>query len=612
MGEHEQPVLGMRSCLDFCEAEGHESQWRAREWFVVNKASVQLTQDGALLPVLEMGVEAREQCAGEHGIEDAKITRPDHPLVKYAEEFTRNFELIAERKSSIYHLRELAKASVLAKTIMDGGITSEESWFTTVLDREGLQGEQEAVPQLWNDRCYSRLLVKGGKLQDVRKVAGQMHGVSGGVHFGLDRLRLASVAVDKQPLNLQQRAWRSMYMPTEKAVRLPQGVDLSLGSFELSGPESVAQGLPELPVGADFWRSLADESSSVLAEKALFRRVFQAHMSDRQQEGEQFLPPGSSPSSLARLRELVKAEDEVQQRRRDHFFSTTFLASAPGPLFPSSWTESLDIQGAQADGGAQAGGALHPRPDLKESPALLKHMLRGASPSFAKTAEDGCAFRIYRLGTLELRSTQEANGEEELGVVFSLRPKELPGVRRRVLDEREKVVGAAVYVERALRQQQPGKTRGPFRSHFYVVFETEGGGRIVTEESAHGLVTLEENPEDLLDRNSLAKVFCSASCSTVGAGTTVRDIKVRQAKELRERAAAKAESRAFYCDAAFSWALQEPQPAPAPQRQSRGADPGLRLALSAGGLPAAAAARRPLHNAGRRKLGERNCFQNLF
>ena len=31
------------------------------------------------------GVEARELSRGAAGLEDAKVTRPDHPLVKYAE-----------------------------------------------------------------------------------------------------------------------------------------------------------------------------------------------------------------------------------------------------------------------------------------------------------------------------------------------------------------------------------------------------------------------------------------------------------------------------------------------------------------------------------------------
>eukprot|EP00972_Heterocapsa_arctica_P001654 236940-Heterocapsa_arctica.AAC.1 len=72
------------------------------------------SEDDVLIPFVKMGVEAREQVLKNGNLEDAALTRANHPLVKYAEQFTHNFDLIAERKSVIYHLRELAKASTLA------------------------------------------------------------------------------------------------------------------------------------------------------------------------------------------------------------------------------------------------------------------------------------------------------------------------------------------------------------------------------------------------------------------------------------------------------------------------------------------------------------------
>jgi hypothetical protein len=35
MGQYEQPVIGMKSCLDYSENETREKEWNAREWFVV-------------------------------------------------------------------------------------------------------------------------------------------------------------------------------------------------------------------------------------------------------------------------------------------------------------------------------------------------------------------------------------------------------------------------------------------------------------------------------------------------------------------------------------------------------------------------------------------------
>merc|ERR1719261_2084022 len=122
----------MKSVFDFFAEEAHngdDNEWRAREWFVVRKAEVQVSEDNVLIPQLKMGVEAREQVMGKDGLEDARITREDHPLVKYAEGFTHNFDLIAERKGSIFHLRELAKASILAKYLIDADINLSDAWF---------------------------------------------------------------------------------------------------------------------------------------------------------------------------------------------------------------------------------------------------------------------------------------------------------------------------------------------------------------------------------------------------------------------------------------------------------------------------------------------------
>jgi hypothetical protein len=48
---------------------------------------------------------------------------------KFADAFTRNFDLVAERKSVVFHLRELAKASVMAKYLVDSNIRVSSSWY---------------------------------------------------------------------------------------------------------------------------------------------------------------------------------------------------------------------------------------------------------------------------------------------------------------------------------------------------------------------------------------------------------------------------------------------------------------------------------------------------
>jgi len=195
MGEYEQPVVGMRSCVDVFDTEELQREWRAREWFVVRQAEVLRSHDSVLVPEVTMGVEAREQECGPDGVEDKPITRSDHPLVKYAEAFTHNFDLIAERKSVIYHLRELAKASVMAKFLAEAGVNVDASWLNLV--EKGRATCCMEVPQLWNENFRREVRVKGGDAAVPAGAELEMDtmdtstSVYGGVQFGLDRFSLA-------------------------------------------------------------------------------------------------------------------------------------------------------------------------------------------------------------------------------------------------------------------------------------------------------------------------------------------------------------------------------------------------------------------------------------
>ena len=89
MGEFEQPVVGMKSSFDLSENESEEMcNWSAREWFMVRKAEVQMSESNMLIPMARMGVEAREQTVKGNSLLDVPMTRPDHPMVKYAEACT--------------------------------------------------------------------------------------------------------------------------------------------------------------------------------------------------------------------------------------------------------------------------------------------------------------------------------------------------------------------------------------------------------------------------------------------------------------------------------------------------------------------------------------------
>jgi hypothetical protein len=153
-------------------------------------------------------------------------------MVKYAESFTQNFELIAERKSVIYNLRELAKASVLAKFLLDSGIKLEETWFNLAPSTKMPCTTQ--IPQLWNERIRNLVEMKDGEIL-VTEASKQpkMHGIYGGVEFGLNKFNLTAAAQSRQaavaaPVSLSK-------VPTGFARRSP------LAMASLSGQPLIAR-----------------------------------------------------------------------------------------------------------------------------------------------------------------------------------------------------------------------------------------------------------------------------------------------------------------------------------------------------------------------------------
>merc|ERR1712061_978482 len=86
---------------------------------------------------------------------------------------------------------------------------------------------------------------------------------------------------------------------------------------------------------------------------------------------------------------------------------------------------------------------------------MFADFLASAPPSFEKSTEDGIRFRIYKCGSLEVRTCQEPNGKEVIGAVFSVRPVVahpcLEQEQARTVGEGEKVVRVTQYVERSTR-----------------------------------------------------------------------------------------------------------------------------------------------------------------
>lgn len=470
MGEYDQPVVGMKSCFDYYEDNGMADKWNAREWFIVKQAEIQMSETGVLFPAIKMGVEAREQIQGPFVLEDKELTRPDHPLVKYAEEFTRNFDLIAERKSSIYHLRELAKACALAKFLEESVSTSlQQDWFEPIID-EKVPCSLE-VPQLWNERFASKITVDNGRIVDTNGVFTNKHGVYGGVDFGLDKALAAAAAAPAAPLKrspviktavqtsvfpalrggpqtfsltpaapaappgvraqgLLSAALRPTVAPAVSAAALsatmgaaPQGVDMNLDDFNLSSTTQAVEvqggacswgGVAG--AGRAFWSNLdSSESEFDQEDKCFLKGVFNPYMSDRREEGDMFTPPDASQEAVQELKSLLQKEAKMQEKRKDHFYGKSFTLEDPGQLFPHSWTNSVGIMST----GTGMARKLQARPDYHCQMQKIQEVMQNTMPVFDKQTEDGMRFRVYQVGSLEVRTTQEHDGKEVVGAVYS-------------------------------------------------------------------------------------------------------------------------------------------------------------------------------------------------
>merc|ERR1712217_756744 len=123
---------------------------------------------------------------------------------------------------------------------------------------------------------------------------------------------------------------------------------------------------------------------------------------------------GSSVAYVGKLRELVEAEDKVRLDRVEKFLSPEFKRGEYDALFPPTWA-TVNI----VDAGVKV--ELHEREDYLAEAAELDSIVGSVSASFEKSTEDGSIFRIYEKGALEVRTVQEFEGEEVVGVVYSKR-----------------------------------------------------------------------------------------------------------------------------------------------------------------------------------------------
>mmetsp|Transcript_69942 Transcript_69942/g.197338 ORF Transcript_69942/g.197338 Transcript_69942/m.197338 type:complete len:368 (+) Transcript_69942:2-1105(+) len=364
-----------------------------------------------------------------------------------------------------------------------------------------------------------------------------MHSVYGGVQFGLDRMSpqlisglghgaeapFAAHALPDQPIG--------GYIPLPRARAAPKGVDLNLDKFGLTAPERLGLGGPvHAAQGDKFWSSLSGGGKSAAGDASLdlFKQVYTPQLCDRRSEGDLFAGPNCNASYLQKLRGLVEEEAQAKQQRKDHFLSAGFTVGNAGPLFPLSWTSSIEIACRRAP------RQLHAHSDHE----IKAEELKPTEITFDQHTEDGVRFRIYKHEGREVRTTQEYKGKEVVGAVFSTAPACSPK-EPASQHECEHVVKATRYVEASADGHR-----------YYTVLETEGGNVDVAEMLPCGDIVWEGSPEGLDERNSQAKVLDSAKCSR--ARVKLQDVKACTPDAAASGSAGKAYSKLVYARATRS------------------------------------------------------------
>merc|ERR1719162_673314 len=77
-GQHAEALPWLGNVFDEIGERLRTGKYDAvRQWFTVRRAMVIVTADGAVVPKVEIGVEARRQVMGKNGHEDAPYTSPD-------------------------------------------------------------------------------------------------------------------------------------------------------------------------------------------------------------------------------------------------------------------------------------------------------------------------------------------------------------------------------------------------------------------------------------------------------------------------------------------------------------------------------------------------------
>merc|ERR1712032_138285 len=142
------------------------------------------------------------------------------------------------------------------------------------------------------------------------------------------------------------------------------------------------------------------------------------------------------------------------------------------------------------------------RPDWMAQAEMFEEVLENTPPVFDKRTEEGLRYRVYRIGSIEVRTTQAVDGKEVVGAVFSKCRASNSAI---VSEQAQRMNGAETVVKATMHVERDRRSLASRR--YYVVLETETAGKIVTEMHSDATVTWKENPEKLEVRSFLSKTF---------------------------------------------------------------------------------------------------------
>jgi len=178
-GEGARPVKDMMSIFELMEQSGSTEPLQSRQWFVISNSGVRRTADGVVCPFVDMGVSARRIEQGPDGkYRDAPMTKNTDASVQYAQSFTRNFGAIADAIPEIGELREVGRAMVLARYLLEQGASLDArtaSKFAAVVVGDKARYPME-IPTLRRQRTKSSVDLGGSGELSVSRRTMVMHG----------------------------------------------------------------------------------------------------------------------------------------------------------------------------------------------------------------------------------------------------------------------------------------------------------------------------------------------------------------------------------------------------------------------------------------------------